>query len=79
MPSLKLVVQFISVISALGAARGQKFDEIICSVAESAGLSVQQFTSSRREGYCTYTSLPVPTEALSYQSSSTTRAVSYLL
>ncbi|KAL3513975.1 hypothetical protein ACH5RR_026692 [Cinchona calisaya] len=42
----------------------------------SLGLYVQQSTSSRREGYRTYKSLPVLTEALSYQSSSTT-AVSY--
>ena len=44
----------------------------------SVGLSVQQSTSSGREGYRTYKSLPVLTEAFSYQSSSTT-AVSYLI
>ena len=42
----------------------------------SVGLSVQQSTSSGREGYRTYKSIPVLTEALSYQSSSTT-ALSY--
>ncbi|GKC90597.1 hypothetical protein Tco_1151246 [Tanacetum coccineum] len=44
----------------------------------SVGLYVQQSTSSGRQGYRTYKSLPVLTEALSYQSSSTT-AVSYLI
>ncbi|PHT74827.1 hypothetical protein T459_22104 [Capsicum annuum] len=34
----------------------------------SVALSVQQYTSSEREGYRTYKSLPVLTEALSYQS-----------
>ena len=44
----------------------------------SVGLSVQQSTSSGRKGYRTYKSLPILTEAFSYQSSSTT-AVSYLI
>lgn len=44
----------------------------------SIGLYVQQSTNNEREGYCTYKSLPILMEALSYQSSNTT-IVSYLI
>jgi hypothetical protein len=58
-------------------AEAKRLKSALRNVA-SVGLSVQQSTSSGREGYSTYKSLPVITEALSYQSSSTT-AVSYLI
>lgn len=58
-------------------AEAKRLKSALRNVA-SVGLSVQQSTSSGREGYRTYKSLPVLTEALSYQSSSTT-AVSYLI
>lgn len=58
-------------------AEAKRLKSALRNVA-SVGLSVQQSTSSGREGYSTYKSLPVLTAALSYQSSSTT-AVSYLI
>ena len=58
-------------------AEAKRLKSALRNVA-SVDLSVQQSTSSGREGYRTYKSLPVLTEALSYQSSSTT-AVSHLI
>lgn len=56
-------------------AKAKRLKSALRKVA-SVGLSVQQYTNSGREGYCTYKTLPVLTLAFSYQSSSTT-AVSY--
>ena len=64
-------------LAAPPLAEAKRLKSALRNVA-SVGLSVQQSTSSGREGYSTYKSLPVLTEALSYQSSST-RAVSYLI
>lgn len=64
-------------LAAPPLAEAKRFQSALRKVA-SVGLSVQQSTNSGREGYRTYKSLPVLTEALSYQSSSTT-AVSYLI
>ncbi|KAL0288924.1 UNVERIFIED_CONTAM: hypothetical protein Sradi_7047000, partial [Sesamum radiatum] len=62
-------------LAAPPLAEAKRLKSALRNVA-SVGLSVQQSTSSGREGYRTYKSLPVLTEALSYQSSSTT-ALSY--
>ena len=64
-------------LAAPPLAEAKRLKSALRKVA-SVGLYVQQSTSSGREGYRTYKSLPVLTEALSYQSSST-RAVSYLI
>lgn len=62
-------------LAAPSLAEAKRLKSALRKVA-SVGLSVQQSTSIGREGYRTYKSLPVLTEALSYQSSSTT-ALSY--
>ncbi|KAL2457089.1 Uncharacterized protein Fot_56500 [Forsythia ovata] len=64
-------------LAAPPLAEAKRLKSALRNVA-SVGLSAQQSTSSGREGYRTYKSLPVLTEALSYQSSSTT-ALSYSL
>lgn len=58
-------------LAAPPLAEAKRLKSALRNVA-SVGLSAQQSTSSGREGYRTYKSLPVLTEALSYQSSSTT-------